>query len=147
MAEELELTKALEGLAPPETYFDEESGEEITRRRMYPALVLNLLGVMSRYMGLSSGPEIQAELLTDPRWMVSWPTYLYRFDPADLSRERRRGMQPLLCPIPGSAPTTVSFSMAGCSAASRLSASLRPALPAHSAALTWPAHPALEGRG
>jgi len=69
MAEELELTKALEGLAPPETYFDEESGKEITRRRMYPALVLNLLGVMSRYMGLSSGPEIQAELLTDPRWM------------------------------------------------------------------------------
>ena len=70
LAEELKLTKAFEELAPPETYFDEEKGKEIKRRRMYPALVMNLVAVMSRYMGLSSGPELQARLLTDPRWMA-----------------------------------------------------------------------------
>jgi len=70
LAEELKLLKAFEALAPPETYFDEERGKEIKRRRMYPALVLNLVALMSRYMGLSSGPELQARLLTDPRWMA-----------------------------------------------------------------------------
>ena len=70
LAKELKLTKALEALSPPEVYFDEKKGKEIKRRRMYSALVMNLVAVMSRYMGLSSGPEIQATLLTDPRWMA-----------------------------------------------------------------------------
>ena len=70
MGEELKLIPALEALAPPEKYVDKKTGREVTRRRMYSALVLNLLGVISRYMGLSNGPEIQASLLTDPRWMV-----------------------------------------------------------------------------
>lgn len=70
LADELKLTKALEALAPPETYFDEKKGQEIKRRRMYPALVMNLVAVMSRFMGLSSGPELQSRLLTDPRWMA-----------------------------------------------------------------------------
>ena len=70
LAEELKLTKAFEALAPPETYFDKKKGEEVTRRRMYPSLVLNLLALMGRYLGLSSGPELQARLLTDPRWMA-----------------------------------------------------------------------------
>lgn len=70
LADELKLTKAFEKLAPPETYFDEKKGKEVTRRQMYPALVMNLLSVMGRFMGLSSGPELQARLLTDPRWMT-----------------------------------------------------------------------------
>jgi hypothetical protein len=36
---------------------------------MYSPLVLNLLGLLSRFMGLSSGPEIQAAVLCDERWM------------------------------------------------------------------------------
>jgi hypothetical protein len=70
MVHELKLTKALSALAPPETYIDEETGEEIERRTMYPPLVLNLLGIMSRLLGVGSGPEIQAKLLTDERWMA-----------------------------------------------------------------------------
>jgi hypothetical protein len=67
---ELKLTKALSALAPPETYIEEETGEEIERRTMYPPLVLNVLGIMSRLLGLGSGPEVQAKLLTDARWMT-----------------------------------------------------------------------------
>jgi hypothetical protein len=69
LVKELKLVKAFEALAPAEKYFDEETGREVKRRRMYPAFVLNVLGVLSRYMGLSSGPEVQARLLTDGRWM------------------------------------------------------------------------------
>jgi len=69
MVRELKLTKALSALAPPETYIDEKTGEEIERRTMYPSQALNLLGIMSRALGLGSGPEVQAKLLTDERWM------------------------------------------------------------------------------
>lgn len=67
---ELKLIKALSELAPSETYIDEETGEEIVRRTMYPSQVLNLLGIMSRVLGVGSGPEVQATLLTDERWMA-----------------------------------------------------------------------------
>jgi len=70
LAKELKLTKALEALSPPKTYYDEKEGKEVKRRQMYPALVMNLVAVMSRFMGLSSGPELRARLLTDPRWMA-----------------------------------------------------------------------------
>lgn len=70
LVRELKLTKALSALAPNETYLDEETGKEIERRTMYPPLVLNLLSVLSRALGVGSGPEVQAKLLTDERWMA-----------------------------------------------------------------------------
>lgn len=69
IAEELKLLSVLESLAPPSTRVDEETGKEIRCRNMYPPLVLNLLGLLSRFMGLSSGPDIQAAVLCDERWM------------------------------------------------------------------------------
>lgn len=68
--EKLKLSEALKALCPPQRAIDEESGREIKLRRMYSPLVLNLLGLMSRYMGLSDGPGIQTVLLCDPRWMA-----------------------------------------------------------------------------
>jgi len=67
---ELKLSEALEKLAPPPRYVEQKTGKEIERRTMYGPLLLNLLGIMSRSLGLASGPEVQAELLTDERWMA-----------------------------------------------------------------------------
>ena len=64
----MELGPALEALKPEPTY-ENQQGEVIERRRMYPALVLNLLVLMSRSAGLSSGPAVQAVLLADEGWM------------------------------------------------------------------------------
>lgn len=67
---ELKLTEELEKLAPPPTYVEQKTGQEIDRRTMYGPLLLNLLGIMSRFLGLTNGAEVQAELLTDERWMA-----------------------------------------------------------------------------
>lgn len=40
------------------------------RRFMYSSEVLNLLSIITRFLGLSSGPDVQAVVLTDVRWMA-----------------------------------------------------------------------------
>lgn len=69
LTNELKLTLALERLAPPETRVDPETGKEVQRRQSYPPLILNLLGLLGRYLGVSANPEIYAVVLTDQRWM------------------------------------------------------------------------------
>lgn len=79
IAEELKLLGVFEELAPPPTTIRVSTGEEVKRRTMYSPLVLNLLSVLSRSVGLSSNPDIQAVLLTDERWMS-----LLGFNPAEV---------------------------------------------------------------
>lgn len=69
LVKELKLVSTLEQLAPPETRFDKKAGKEVKRRESYPPLILNLLGLLGRYLGVSANPEIEAVVLTDPRWM------------------------------------------------------------------------------
>jgi len=66
--EHLDLKEALETLVPPATWVD-ESGQSRKRRRMFPPLVMNLLGVLARYLNLRDGAQVQDGLLTDERWM------------------------------------------------------------------------------
>ena len=70
LAEELKLISVLEELSPPETRFDEKKGKEVRRRTNYAPLMLNVLGILSRYLGLGSKPDIQALVFTDVRWMA-----------------------------------------------------------------------------
>lgn len=35
-----------------------------------PSVALNLVSLLSRFLGLGSGPEVQAQVLCDPRWMT-----------------------------------------------------------------------------
>ncbi len=67
--QELKLTSVLEQLKPPATRIDAKSGKEVQCRTSYEPLVLNLVGILSRYLGLSSTPKIEAVVLTDLRWM------------------------------------------------------------------------------
>lgn len=67
---ELKLTDALQALAPPPTYVDPETQRTVVRRAMYVPLVLNLVSLMTRSLGLTSGPQMHAALLTDARWMA-----------------------------------------------------------------------------
>lgn len=69
LVKELKLVSALEQLEPPETRFDKKAGKEVKRRESYPPLILNLLGLLGRYLGMSANPEIEAVVLTDLRWM------------------------------------------------------------------------------
>jgi hypothetical protein len=66
---ELDLLSVFEALAVPDTRVDPESGEEKQRRMTYAPVVLNLLAVIGRFLGLTSGPELQAAILADERWM------------------------------------------------------------------------------
>lgn len=66
---ELKILPAFEELALPSTYTDEKTGKEVKRRTNYTALLLGLLSLLSRYLGLANGPETQAVLLCDLRWM------------------------------------------------------------------------------
>ena len=68
IAEELKLLPIFEELAPPPTTIN-KAGKEVECRTMYAPLVLNLLGLVSRSLGVSSNPEIQAAILADERWM------------------------------------------------------------------------------
>ncbi len=85
IAEELELLPIFEALAPPSTRVDEETGKKVECRSMYQPLVLNLLGVLSRFMGLSSGPDIQTAVLADERWMT-----LFGFNAAEVANGSTR---------------------------------------------------------
>ncbi|MDP3983770.1 MAG: transposase, partial [Acidimicrobiia bacterium] len=68
VAEELKLLSTFEILAPPPTRIN-KAGKEVQCRTMYSPLLLNLLGLLSRSVGVASNPEIQSVLLTDERWM------------------------------------------------------------------------------
>ncbi len=68
LLDHLGLGEALDALQPARTRVD-ASGRERKRRQMFPPPVLNLLGVLSRYLGLRSGPGVQQGLLADERWM------------------------------------------------------------------------------
>lgn len=69
LAEVLKLLGVFEALAPPPTYIDKKTGKEVKRRTNYPPVVLNLLSILSRYLGLSNKPDIEAVVLADIRWM------------------------------------------------------------------------------
>ena len=69
LIQELQLTDALQALAPPPTYVDPTTQRVIARRTMYAPLVLNLVSLMTRSLGLTNGPEMHVALLTDARWM------------------------------------------------------------------------------
>jgi len=69
VADELGLLPVFEDLAPPPTYVHRETGKVVQRRTGYGPPVLNLLGLISRYLGVGSNPEIEAAVLVDERWM------------------------------------------------------------------------------
>lgn len=67
--EHLDLQKALADLAPP-TEVRNAMGEPVDGRTMYAPGLLSLLGLLARWAGLASGPQVQAALLCDERWMA-----------------------------------------------------------------------------
>jgi len=69
LVKELKLAAALEQLAPPETRDDEKAGKQVQRRVSYAPQALNLIGLLGRYLGLRTNPELEAVVLTDLRWM------------------------------------------------------------------------------
>jgi hypothetical protein len=69
VVERLGLLEALATLRPAQMRYDAKKGEPVRRRMMYSPLLLNLLGVLSRFLGFASGPDITAALLTDEAWM------------------------------------------------------------------------------
>jgi len=68
VVEKLKLADAFAALAPAPTYQNRD-GKTVERRTMYSPLVLNLLGLISRFVGLGGGPDVQAGVLADERWM------------------------------------------------------------------------------
>jgi len=85
VSDELKLLPVFESLKPPATYRDKK-GEVVKRRTNYTPLVLNLPGLMSRFVGVSSNPEVQAALLADERWMGLLG--FWRWCPASRGRAR-----------------------------------------------------------
>jgi hypothetical protein len=69
MVERLGLLEALSALRASPTRLDAQSGKQVERREMYPPMLLNLLCVLSRFVGAASNEEITAALLTDEAWM------------------------------------------------------------------------------
>ena len=67
--EELELLSALESLRPPPKRTPAKTGKEIICRTMYQPEALNVLGIMSRFAGAATGPDVQTTVLCDTRWM------------------------------------------------------------------------------
>jgi len=70
VVEELKLLPLLSELKPPSSHVDEKTGELVRHREMYSPQTLNLLSLLVRDVGLLGGPDVQANLLTDPKWMV-----------------------------------------------------------------------------
>lgn len=70
LIDQLDILPALAALKPAATRLNEETGKEVHRRFMFSSEVLNLLSVIVRFLGLSSGPEVQSIVLTDVRWMA-----------------------------------------------------------------------------
>jgi hypothetical protein len=69
VVERLGLLECLAALRPPPTRHDAKTGKHVQRRAMYTPQLLNLLGVLGRFLGVASGPEMTAALLTDEAWM------------------------------------------------------------------------------
>jgi len=70
VVDELDLLPEIAALKPGATRIDQQSGKEVKRRFMYSSEVLNLLSIIMRFLGLSSGPDVQSMVLTDVRWMA-----------------------------------------------------------------------------
>jgi hypothetical protein len=70
LVDQLELLPQLGALKPEGEHTDVRCGKTVKRRFMYPPELLNLLSILMRFLGLSSGPEVQSLVLTDPRWML-----------------------------------------------------------------------------
>jgi len=70
LVEELDLVPVFERLVTSATRYDERQDKRVTRRTNYAPLVLNLLGLVSRYLGVGAAPDVSTVLLTDPRWML-----------------------------------------------------------------------------
>jgi hypothetical protein len=70
LVEELDLVPVFERLVTSATRYDERQDQRVTRRTNYAPLVLNLLGLLSRYLGQGTSPELSTVLLSDPRWML-----------------------------------------------------------------------------
>jgi hypothetical protein len=69
MVEELKLTDILETLCRDDSHLDPKTGKTVHHRETYAALTLNLVSVISRFLGVSSQPDMYAVLLADERWM------------------------------------------------------------------------------
>ena len=68
LLEELKLASQFEQLAPPPSRLDDKTGEVVRRREGYAPLVLNLIGLLGRYLGVVSKPDLEAVVLTDLRY-------------------------------------------------------------------------------
>jgi hypothetical protein len=65
----LDLGPALDGLTLPVEGVDKK-GRTVRKRAMFEPRLTGLLSLLARFAGLASGPETQAALLSDPRWMT-----------------------------------------------------------------------------
>lgn len=70
IADKLSLLDAFAALRSESVRVDPKTGKSVTRRVMYEPLLLNLLGVLGRFIGVGSGPQMRAALLTDERWVT-----------------------------------------------------------------------------
>jgi len=70
VAHDLKALPVLEELKPRSTTVRENTGKTVLRREMYPSQVHNLVSLVSRFLGVEGGPDVQAVVLTDPRWMT-----------------------------------------------------------------------------
>lgn len=89
--EHLDLLPALGELKPEETYFNAKTGKEVRHREMHAPEVLNGLSLLSRGLGLTSGPDIQTGVLADTRWMA-----LFGYAPTEVEQGYTRRSAKLL---------------------------------------------------
>ena len=69
IVEELELTGILEDLCRDDSHVDPKTGKTVVHRQTYAALTLNMVSLITRFLGFASQPDLDAVLLTDERWM------------------------------------------------------------------------------
>lgn len=69
MIEELKLSDILEALCRDDSHLDTKTGKTILHRESYAALTLNMVSLISRFLGFGSQPDLYALLLADERWM------------------------------------------------------------------------------
>jgi hypothetical protein len=69
MVEELKLTGILEALCRDDSKLDPKTGKTVLHRETYAAVTLNMVSLISRFLGFASQPDMYAVLLADERWM------------------------------------------------------------------------------
>jgi len=69
LVEELKLTDILEALCRNDFHIDPITGKTVLHRQNYASLTLNMVSLISRFLGFSSQPDMDAVLLADERWM------------------------------------------------------------------------------